>query len=260
MSYSLYKPYRHRGFSGYKRRGKKPKYVEYRRCVTYSSEASLLSKGCRTVDEDILLLLYQIFRKGGSPLRQLKQSYRTRHGDKAADYLEEAWSKWMKGSTRVSVQTMNRLVDLVPRVITDGERYSLLKKLYDQSRAAHMTTHHVSIVLGRDERQGKLLLRKYADDLVAKPRGHNLPDHVKKRMNWVCNDDANLAMRLMAAVEEELSASISKAANLEVDRLLRLLRTSERIEGEHSIEFPYGTIVVSVRQKTLMEKLGDVFR
>lgn len=253
---------RRSGFRSYRRRrgGKSKSYVKYRPCVAFSSETALVAKGSRSAEEEILLLLYQTFRRGGAALARLKADYRQRHGDKAADYLEEAWPKWQKGSTRVSVQTMERLVDLVPRVITDGERYLILKKLYDASREAQMTTRHVNFTLGRDRSEAESLLWKYASELVAKPRNHQLPEHVRKRMRWVCNEDSNLARRLMAAVEEELSSRISSAAQVELARLVKLLQSSERIEGNHSIKFPYGTIVVSVRQKSFLEKLGDVFR
>lgn len=243
----------------YGRKNRSRSHKQYRPCVSLSSQQSLEGLNSRTVDEDILLLLYGVFRKAGPPLSILKREYRRCHGDKAGDYLEVALEKWRNGDTRMSVQNMDRLADLVPRVITERERFNLLKKLYQTHRDKDKPTYRVNLTIGRNEHEAKVQIQRYKNMLVNMPKNYALPESVQNRMQWVCNDDSNLARKLIAAVEEELSLNVAQVATVEVDRLLSLLRSSQQVEGDHVIKFPYGTVIVSVRQKTFFEKIGDVF-
>jgi hypothetical protein len=235
----------------------------YRPIRRESSERALNAKQQTTADDDILLILYRMIDDPNSRNRLtiLLNAYRRIHGNSAGDYIITALPKWRTGTTKVAQQTIDRLVSLVPRVLTHDERYIVLRKVYQEHRYLLTENHTLTIVVGHNTQAVMREIDILSTRLMKKAEDHSLPEHVQKRMSWVCNEDAKLARTLMATIEQEETALIADAASIEVRRLISLINgtSGSSYEGTHRISYPYGTVSVTVRQPTFFEKLGKLF-
>ena len=216
-----------------------------------------LSRRVAGIDQDVLNILYGFtYRKFVDVLLAYERLY----GKAAADYLEKAFPSWRDGKRGVSGQNAERLVNLVPKFLTRDERYTLLKKLYDANKLRQWEHLRVEIVLGHSENvteQIDTAMRR----LCSKPTLNQLPEDVQRTVAWVCNDDSTAARSIMAAIETEESVLLATGGNVEVERLIGLIGRMDRsAQGNHSMQFPYGSLMVAVRQPTFFEKLGRAFR
>jgi hypothetical protein len=227
--------------------------------MTYSSEASLRGKQERNVDEEILLMLYQVFENGGLPLSNLRNKYRRLYGESAANYLDDTVSKWRSGERRVATDTMSRVVNLIPNAISYNQRLTLIRKLYASHCSEHRSSQTIFLTLGVDEEEAMQRLKHYANVFAQKPHALELPEEVLERMQWVSNQESTLMRQLVAAAEEDYSRMIAEAGQLEIERLIESLRHNSRTDGHHTIEFPYGKICVVVRQPTMTDKFFKLF-
>jgi hypothetical protein len=232
----------------------------YRRNYGYRSNRGVRQSsetmGLGGIDGDVLRLFNDLDL---SRKCEMFRHYGRAHGASAAKYALNKMSDWASGSVTASGQTRARLLALVPKVLSESERYELLKKLYAVFRANDSESHSITVLLGHaaDFRQKILEL---ATRLCNKPSLFQLPVHVQSRITWVCDNDSIVARKLMAAIETEESISIARAGQEDVARLIqRLSSTEAAVEGVHTLIFPYGRINVHVRKPNLFEKIGKLF-
>ena len=237
----------------------------HRRSAFHGSKAAIqhvsarreLSQRIAGIDQDVLEILYR------APYRtfvDLLLAYERLHGKAAADYLEKAFPRWRDGQTKVSGQSAERLVNLVPKFLTRDQRYTLLKKLYDANKSRQWEHFHVDIVLGHTENVSDKI-NSVMQRLCSKPKLNELPEAIQRTVAWVCNEDSAAARSIMAAIETEESVLLASGGQVEIKRLIDLIGRMDRsAQGTHSIQFPYGSLMVMVRQPTFFEKLGRFFR
>jgi len=233
----------------------------YRNVRNGSSEKEIINSNNRSIDDDILLLLYSMVGSTSdrARLKSLFISYRKKYGNGAGDYIETALYKWKSGVTKVSNQSINRLVDLVPTVLTEIERYNLLKKLYKSSAKKITENKYYIIIIGNDNSNVLSEINKDVAKLIKKPVLLELDSYVKSRMSWVCNEDSILARKLMATIEKEESVLVAQAAQLELKNIITIIQGNSNCEGSHKIVFPYGNLNIRIRQQNIIEKIAKLF-
>ena len=216
-----------------------------------------LSRRVSGIDGDVLKILFGF---GERRFIDLLVAYEQQHGKKAADYMQEAFPRWKEGKTGVSGQNAERLINLAPQFLSNDQRYTLLKKLYEANKAALLERIEIEVILGHTL-DAAARIDAGMQKLCAKPTQNRLPEDVQRTVAWVCNEDSTAARSIMAAIETEESLLLASAGKLEVERLIDLLRRMDRsANGTHAIRFPYGLLWVSVRHPTLLERLGKAFK
>ncbi|HEX7344997.1 MAG TPA: hypothetical protein VF398_12075 [bacterium] len=214
------------------------------------NKRNALSSVIGGIDKDITELLFAFDQKSQEVFFG---DYEVKYGRKAANYARKIFPQWKTKQKRYSAETIQKFIQLVPRHLSYDQRYDLLKKLYDSWRRSEK--HEIEIVLGHDER-GFKQVEILCEHFCNKPAKHTLPDEVQNLMEWVCDHDANQARILMAAIEEETSILITRAARADLARLKFALKESDTsIIGKHEIRLPYGEIVVNIRMPRFIEKL-----
>ena len=219
------------------------------------SERAEAKRGLVGIDEDVV----RIFNGLEGPKRESLFCHYKTHGRGAASYARNTIADWAHGTVKPSAKTLSRLLDLVPKVLDQNDRYDLLKKLYDGHRSAHQENHSLTVVVGRDA-AFRQQVTDLAVHLCSKPDTHTLPTYVQKKIDWVCDNDSVVARKIMAAIEKEHSFAIAAAGRVEVENLVRRIEgMGQSLQGTHTIKMPYGTITVHVRQPTLFERIGKFF-
>lgn len=212
--------------------------------------------GLAGIDEDVLTIFNGLDK---TRLEFLLTHYEAAHGESAANYARNKIPEWATGSVRASGQTIQRLMALVPKVLRPDEKYELLKKLYDFHRSISKERHVIFVVTGRSS-DFRRQVSDLASKLCQKHDSQQLPSSVQQKISWVCDNDSMVARSIMAAVEKEQSYTIASIGRAAVDDLVRRVEMMDAsISGCQTIELPYGTIVVKVRQPTFIEKLSSLF-
>jgi hypothetical protein len=208
------------------------------------------------INKDILDLLIRLPRD-----RKIAflDHYRSAYGEGAAKYADNTLSSWSQGWVRQSENTRLRLIRIAPKVLSPQERLEIVSKLHDAYRKDISEKHHFTVYIGMDK-DYEDKLNQVMDSLCQKPGSVELPDRIRKRIDWLCNDDSVLCRKLLSEVETQQSFLLAEAAKIEIQNILQKLKNSSNdIVGHHKITFPYGTIEIDIRNPSLLKKLFSIF-
>jgi len=235
------------------------RYYHRRRFSHYrhnESQRAETKSGLAGIDDDVLRIFNSLH---GLRRTNLFNQYDKAHGNSAGSYMRKTIAGWASGAVKPSGDTLTRLLNLVPKILNQSEKYDLLKKLYDSHRKDFQEQHSLTVVIGHS-----LSFRQQVTDLAQrlcnKPGTHTLPTYVQTKIAWVCDNDSTVARRIMAAIETEDSVAIASAGVAEVENLVRRIQSLDMsAEGTHTMRLPYGLITVYVRKPNLFEKIGKLF-
>lgn len=177
-------------------------------------------------------------------LRQLLADYRQRYGHKAADYAADTMERWKGGGVKMSGQTAQRLLDLVPKYLSVARRYEIIKKL-----CIHHTKrfHHV-INVNRSKPQEAI---EEVNRLVANVRQtrvlKELPDHVLESVKWLGDADVVVARSILASVESELHADVERQIDGKLSSMMALINDKSVKAFTQTFEFPNGVIEIQLK-------------
>lgn len=101
-------------------RRRKRRYYEYHK-------DSRLNRYFAPLIPDLKELFFSI---SSFKLEDLFLDYGEKYGEKAEQYARSTYPHWYSGSTKMSEQTLLRLVETLPYVLSEQERFRLLDKLF----------------------------------------------------------------------------------------------------------------------------------
>jgi hypothetical protein len=146
-----------------------------------------------------------------------------------------------------------RCIDLAPALLSPQERYDIVAKLYQKTK--RLQIHYITVI--SHTKEGTLAeVQQLLERMCLKPLEHEWPNGLVNAARWLCDDDAASAKRLVCAIESDQSLLTAKAAKAECARLVEALQSLDcSVFGKHTIEFPYGLVIIQVRKPTLFEKV-----
>jgi hypothetical protein len=226
--------------------------MAYRR--TYGSRdwsswhTSQLSKQAGTlggIDEDVREAFLAL---KSSQLLNFFFHYEKRYGLGARSYAEQAFMKWKVGSTRMSAQTTDRLLQVLPPFLGTQVKYDLLRKLRERYRQSESHQLEVTTL------NYKGVVKPVVERLVSKAYSANLPESIESRLKWLTDDDASAAKSLMAGAEAAAMKITLSRLDEEFAAMDRLLLLNPKGKLTHRIELPYGVLTLLVRRGTTVEE------
>lgn len=144
-----------------------------------------------------------------------------------------------------------RLLDLVPRFLTEQERFDLIKRL----RASFLNLAVVRLTVPASRLEETVIPQ--VDALVQRSEFDNLPVQVVGKARWLASDDGQALRALIGRIEMEESLVRVAYLHDEFERIRTLLDATEHTKSlSHRIELPQGTIHIIVRP----ERRGKVAR
>ncbi len=171
----------------------------------------------------------------------LMQRYRSTHGAKAADYATEALPKWEAGITKMSGQTMERLINLVPKYLTYDQRYKMVYGLCIH----HRKKESLSIRVNIDKPEAGLKeFEKALESFYTNVTLMNMPDHVMSTLTWLNDDDAIVARALLAQVEKVEADKVREIANKNREVIRSLINNKHISNFSENIIFPNGVLTI----------------
>jgi hypothetical protein len=218
--------------------------------MRHMEERRELSRNVYGLDNEIL---EHLFKLRSWEKESLFRHYETEYGESGGRYARRTWDEWQNQKRGVSGQVATRFIALAPKVLRHEARYDIVSKMYQKTKRRE--THSLTAILGFKEgafREIEDLFQR----LCQKPFEHRWPDSLTKFASWICDEDAEAAKKIIAAIESEHSLLIVKAARVECNRLIQALTNLDSsFAGSHTIELPYGTICLHIRKPNLFEKI-----
>lgn len=215
----------------------------------HMSERSALSHTFAGIDADIERIFLSLPKHH---LESVFARYSAAHGAKAESYARQTYEEWKSKAVKMSGQTAERLLNLVPPGLSAEARFELIKKL----RSGHLRPTHQTVVT--TPQTWRHDLDEPIRTLVSRSATFSLPDHITKRATWLANGDAAAAHSLLAAAEQEEAIMRVRYLDAEFRRIEVLILNIEHTRSvTHTISLPQDTIVVTIAlpQKTLWQSV-----
>lgn len=221
---------------------------------SHVSQRTKLTRQLGGIDKDIEKIFLSL-----SPvdLEKIIHLYARAHGSAAADYARATYSKWRGGSVKMSGQTAERLIALVPPVLPASVRFDLVKKL----RASYFKKKTIHVNSSPETWMQDVM--KPIQELVAVSSSFSLPEYVIAKAKWLADGDAKAAQQLLAAAEQEEAAIRLAYIEEEFRRIGALIQNIDTMRKiTHTLTLPQGEIILQVElpPRTLMQKISDWLR
>jgi hypothetical protein len=176
-------------------------------------------------------------------LDEILSDYGAIYGNSAERYARNTFIKWKTGDTKLSGQTMERLVELVPPYLSPEDRFSLLIMVLKQHKTNSHKKTNISInvkepTAGFQELQ--LALNSMSHDIVLA----HLSEKVMKAASWLYDDDITAARAMLAEAERLENDSIRASARKEIDLLRRTIQSGQIKAANYSVSMPAGILSV----------------
>lgn len=258
---------------GYYRR--RPSY-RYRRYWSSSASASAQPKNSAAVDAavDAMLAKYQarvqtsravsllspdiksiFFGLDPFKLKLVLNIYEREHGSGGRKYAEKTYDEWRCGTVGMSGRVAERLVKLVPKVLSTEDKFGLVQKLwqnYQGKSTIHLTFHPDSNLDGLVE----ILTDKIEESLEKR-----IPESVKQSLSWLYDDDSRAIEECLKQLEDAESRLVGNSLLEHVEELKSAARRClEHGDFTSHVRFnlPFAQVLIEVRNRRPGERAQPV--
>lgn len=179
-------------------------------------------------------------------LAELFNEYEKQYGAKAANYAKNTLPKWRNGETKMSGQTAERIINLVPPYLTTSKRYELVKTLCQHHRKKDYRTVRVD---PKDLSTTESSIRSEISHFRELASQENLPDRVFESINWLNNYDTVIARKMVNEIQKKQTEDINRAVAEQTPRILNLI-SQKRIDGySERFNFPNGQLLITFQKQ-----------
>ena len=222
------------GRYGYRRRYR----YSYGRNAT-SSKRQSVSDMYGGIDEDIRKMFFQL---DAFKLKLLFNKYEKEYGDGKRKYAESAYEKWKSGKVQMGGEISERLIKIVPRFLDFDQKFTLINKLWNKLR----TKNHISVSFSPESQLNDALC--HINNLIDQTRASSIPDSVAERLDWLSQDDSQLAQKLLDQIEDQ---EIQQSQDILLKSINDMLSASAGLNehsfsGVHKIELPAAILTINI--------------
>jgi hypothetical protein len=181
----------------------------------------------------------------GNTLEALLRRYSALYGDQAGKYARKTFPMWQCSVTKLSGQTMERLIELVPPYLSPEQRFNLLQKVLQKNKPSKPNKSirinmRKPIAGGCAELDAMLASMQHYDVLA------HLPERVMKAASWLYANDITAARAMLAEAERKENDIIRASATREIALLKRTVQSGQVKSGSYSVQMPAGNLSVEL--------------
>jgi hypothetical protein len=191
------------------------------------------------IDEDVLEEFYRLNEKR---LGALFLAYKNAHGPGPASYAKRVYKEWKSGEKQPSGQTLERLLALLPPLLTTEQQYELVRKLRNRYR------YREDIRLSTSPQRWREEIWASVGRLLQRSDESSIPKQVQDRLAWITSGNMLLAQKLMRRMEAYDALVLLSCIEEEGRRIKSLLAVTTNAICTHTIRLPQGTIRLDVRR------------
>lgn len=193
------------------------------------------------IDKDIETIFFNLNK---TSLDALFLKYGKSYGDNAEKYARKTYAKWREGSTKLSGQTAQRLLNLIPPYLSKNIKYELIRKLREHYLPRH--SEYITTTQERWKNDVIPIVNKFMESSTT----FELPDILKEKTTWLSDGDVDTANRMLASLEQEEAQIRSNYLSLEFKRIEALVEHIDNTQTVcHTIKLPQGEIGITIEQE-----------
>lgn len=170
--------------------------------------------------------------------------YGKHHGKSAEAYARRTYPRWKSGTVKLSGQTAERLLELLPPRLSKEQRYELIGKLrkhYLKKTSERVTTppenwrqHVVPVV----------------EKVIMNSRGFKLPQELYEKATWLTDGDTQAVNSILHSIEEEEARQRTAYLEAEFKRIEIFIGSVKNADtASHTISIPQGDIYVTIQKE-----------
>lgn len=176
-------------------------------------------------------------------LDELFLDYGAMHGDSPEKYARNTFHKWKSGATKLSGQTMERLMELVPPYLSQDQRFSILKLVLTKHQ--RYAPHRSIKINVKEPGEGFTELERILATMTQRDLLAHLPEKVMKAASWLYDDDITAARSMLAEADRIENEQIRARARREIELLKRTISTGQVKAATYTVQMPAGTLSVT---------------
>lgn len=224
---------------------KRYRYSYHRNWNWIPRKPSKTAKLIQLIGPDVLNKIVKIFYNAKDhELSMILDRYGKYYGDNAKKYAQRNIKKWKSGQVKISGQTQERLVKLVPVFLKSEDRYMIAKEICNyHNQKQRKKTSYVTINI-EDPTPGLSELEKTIENFYESTDLIELPEKLTSAIEWLSDNDITIARNILAKAEEEDAKSIENHAYNEIQEIERHIKSGIISEIDQTIEFPNGYIAI----------------
>lgn len=175
-------------------------------------------------------------------LDELFLDYGAMHGDSPERYARKTFPNWKSGATKLSGQTMERLMELVPPYLSPNQRFSILKLVLKKHQKS--APNKVIRINVKEPTEGFNELVAVLSSMSSEDTLAHLPERVMNAASWLYDDDVTAARSMLAEADRIENNQIREKAAREIELLKRTISAGQIKAANYSVQMPAGTLSV----------------
>jgi hypothetical protein len=236
----------------------------------YRRYRSWRSRQWRTYQPSKFTLLTRLFGDGVNEIKdaflgldedareELLLDYGVIHGDSAERYARKTFSSWKSGATKLSGQTMERLVELVPPYLPSAIRLKILKSVLAKNKqSGFFSTVNINV---KEPTEGFSQLDYEISKMNVTDQLAYLPEKVMQAANWLYDNDVTAARAMLAEATQIENDMIKKNALKEIELLKRTIKSGQVKSANYTVVMPAGKLSVNASSPSLLSTIFSIFK
>lgn len=184
----------------------------------------------------------QFFMLDSDAMDELLADYGAAHGKSAENYARATMPKWKSGATKLSGQTMERLIELVPPYLSAKQRLEILKLILARH---HRTPSTQTIKINvKEPGPGLAAIDTALQQLRVTDELAYLPPYVMEAAKWLYDDDMTAARGVMVSLAAAETRALKASAEREIALLKQTLQSTKIKAASYSVRTPGGNLEI----------------
>jgi hypothetical protein len=177
-------------------------------------------------------------------LNELFYDYGAIYGGSKEKYARRTFPNWKSGARKLSGQTMERLIELVPPYLTPEQRFSILRSVLKQNKKrGSWKTIKINV---KEPTQGFVELQLVLDSMEHDDVLAHLPECVMEAASWLYDDDITAGRAMLAEAERLENDIIRSNAARDIKLFKRTILSGQVKAASYSVEMPAGKLNVVI--------------
>ncbi|WP_026332103.1 hypothetical protein [Thioalkalivibrio sp. ALE16] len=186
-----------------------------------------------------------LFALPGEDLDELFECYRCAFGWKAYNYAVETFPRWRSGQVKMSGQTAERFLNLIPQHVPEADQLALIQKLCRH----HSTPRHESVEIDRNNPDSIRPQMHAAMVRIANASAvRGLPEPVTDTMYWLKSPEGRKRRALLADIERQDHQSAQERVEERWPTIATYVQEHKAQGSTDTFSFPSGSLRVFTRR------------
>ena len=206
-----------------------------------SSKRDRLTSLFGGIDHDIEKAFFAL---PSQELDALFQEYGKKHGKSAESYARKTYPGWKKRTVKLSGQTAERLLELLPPRLSKEHRFELIRKL--RGHYIRRTKEYIDT----PPESWREHVIPAVEKIIKASSNFKLPQELHAKAAWLTDGDSKAAQAILQSIEEEEARQRTSYLEAEFKRIEAFVTNVTNMNSiSHTISLPQGEIHVTIEKE-----------